>query len=128
MTMFSPSFATSSTRSPSSFSAAPSPSWKTLSSAFSANARNSSLFDTGSVSQPTATIAPTPASERTSTRPSVVSRPARLPACAIPRSRRRIRAASRSPSVSCSARLQSIIPAPVSSRSSLTRAAEISAI
>src|ERR687891_572922 len=58
--------------------------------------------------------------------PSVVVRPARLPACAIPRSRRSVRAASRSPSVSTSARLQSIIPAPVRSRSSLTSAAGIS--
>src|SRR3954449_5477631 len=37
-------------------------------------------------------------------------------------------AASMSPFVSCNARLQSIIPAPVRSRSSLTSAAEISAI
>ena len=46
----------------------------------------------------------------------------------MPFSRRSVRAASRSPLVSCSARLQSIIPAPVSSRSSLTSAAEISVI
>src|SRR5215470_3252404 len=46
----------------------------------------------------------------------------------MPRSRRRTTAASMSPFVSCSARLQSIIGAPVWSRSSLTSAAEISAI
>src|SRR5204863_9233719 len=46
----------------------------------------------------------------------------------MPRSRRRTIAASMSPFVSWRARLQSIIPAPVRSRSSLTSAAEISAI
>ena len=54
--------------------------------------------------------------------------PARLPADAIPRSRRSVRAASTSPPVSSSARLQSIIPAPVRSRSSLTRDALIVAL
>ena len=103
-------------------STASAPSASTASSTCSANARNSSLFETGSVSQPTATIAPRvafDAGERR--RPSVVSRPARLPAGAMPRSRRSRCAASRSPPVSSSARLQSIIPAPVRSRSSLTR-------
>ena len=52
--------------------------------------------------------------------------PARLPADASPRSRSSVRAASRSPPVSCRARLQSIIPAPVWSRSSLTSLALIS--
>src|SRR4051812_21641549 len=46
----------------------------------------------------------------------------------MPFSRRTRTAASMSPFVSCSARLQSIIGAPVWSRSSLTSAAEISAI
>src|SRR5580765_4797773 len=46
----------------------------------------------------------------------------------MPRSRNNTMAASMSPFVSCKARLQSIIPAPVRSRSSLTSAAEISAI
>src|SRR5436309_14554163 len=46
----------------------------------------------------------------------------------MPFSRRTRIAASMSPFVSCSARLQSIIGAPVRSRSSLTSAAEISAI
>src|SRR4051812_11801579 len=46
----------------------------------------------------------------------------------MPRSRNSTIAASMSPFVSCKARLQSIIPAPVRSRSSLTSVAEISAI
>src|SRR3954447_13016265 len=46
----------------------------------------------------------------------------------MPRSRSSTIAASMSPFVSCKARLQSIIPAPVRSRSSLTSVAEISAI
>ena len=97
----------------------------TVSSAASAKARNSSFFETGSVSQPTATIVPVVPPIVTSTIPSEVSRPARLPACAMPFSRSRRRAASRSPSASSSARLPSIIPAPVWSRSSLTRLAGI---
>ena len=60
------------------------------------------------------------------TRPSVVSRPARLPPAPCPSRAAARRAASMSPPVSTSARLQSIIPAPVWSRSSLTRLAEIS--
>src|SRR5205823_10695292 len=52
----------------------------------------------------------------------------RFCACAMPFSRSSVTAASMSPFVSWSARLQSIIPAPVRSRSSLTSAAEISAI
>src|SRR5919201_3654639 len=62
------------------------------------------------------------------TLPSGVARSARLAAPAMPFSRRRRTAASMSPFVSCRARLQSIIGAPVWSRSSLTSAAEISAI
>ena len=114
-TMFSPSWAISSTRSASSASAAsaPLPFAETRSSAFSANSRNASFFDTGSVSQPTPTIAAASPLSSTSTMPSVVARSARLPAAAIPFSRRSVRAASMSPPVSCSARLQSIIPAPV---------------
>src|SRR5439155_26269135 len=88
------------------------------------------LFETGSVSHPTATIEPRRLSSasRYPTFPSGVSRSARFAAPAIPFSRSRRTAASMSPFVSCSARLQSIIGAPVWSRSSLTRAAEISAI
>ena len=55
--------------------------------------------------------------------PSPVPRPARLPACAIPFSRRSLTAASMSPPVSSSARLQSIMPAWVASRSCFTSAA-----
>ena len=84
------------------------------------------MFETGSVSQPTATIAATLSSViEKPTLPSVVSRPERLAASAMPFSRSNVRAASRSPPVSSSARLQSIIPAPVWSRSSFTRLAEI---
>ena len=57
-TMFSPSLAASCWRSSSSSASAPGPSASTSSSTFSANAWNSSLFDTGSVSQPIATMVP----------------------------------------------------------------------
>src|SRR5437763_3857649 len=128
--MFSPRRPTSCARSSSSDASAPGPSASTASSTFFANARNSSLFETGSVSHPTATIEPRRLSSasRYPTFPSGVSRSARFAAPAIPFSRSRRTAASMSPFVSCSARLQSIIGAPVWSRSSLTRAAEISAI
>src|SRR5947209_6068797 len=53
-TMFSPSLAASSWRSSSSCSTASGPSRSTASSTLTAKARNSSLFETGSVSQPTA--------------------------------------------------------------------------
>ena len=86
---------------------------------------NSSLFETGSVSQPIATMPAWVSSMSIATLPSVVSRPLRFAACAIPFSRRSVTASSTSPFVSSSARLQSIIPAPVFSRSSLTRSAEI---
>src|SRR4249919_3562209 len=55
--------------------------------------------------------------------PSPVPRPARLPAWAIPFSRSSLTAASMSPPVSSSARLQSIMPAWVISRSCFTSAA-----
>ena len=57
--MFSPSLAPTSTRSCSSDSAASGPSACTASSTFFAKPANSSFFETGSVSQPTATIVPT---------------------------------------------------------------------
>ena len=98
----------------------------TCSSALLANAWKPSFFETGSVSQPTPTIGRRVAALLDEHDPSVVARSARLPAAAIPRSRSSVRAASMSPSVSCSARLHSIIPAPVWSRSSLTRLALIS--
>ena len=56
--MFSPSLPISSWRSSSSPSTASTPLASTASSTFFAKAWNSSLFDTGSVSQPTATIVP----------------------------------------------------------------------
>src|SRR6266480_4736622 len=60
------------------------------------------------------------------TRPAAVSRPARLAALAMPRSRRSTVAFSRSPPDSSRACLQSIMPAPVWSRSSFTIPAVIS--
>ena len=71
-------------------------------------------------------MAPWWSSTSASTLPSVVSRPARFPAEAIPFSRRSRCASSTSPPVSTRARLHSIIPAPVMSRSSLTSLALIS--
>src|SRR4051794_2578787 len=92
--------------------------------------RNSSVFATKSVSQLTSTSAPTVLLKWTyaSTRPWLALRPARLAALARPFSRRSSVARTTSPSASISARLQSIIPAPVASRSSLTIAAVTSAI
>src|SRR5579864_9407741 len=129
-TMFSPSLADSSTRWSSSSDSAPGPRASTASRTSFAYARNSSFPETGSVSHAIATIVPFEPSSasRYPTLPSVVSRPARLAALAIPFSRRRTIAASMSPFVSCSACLQAMIPAPVRSRSSFTRLAEISAI
>src|SRR5262245_55024215 len=57
------------------------------------------------------------------TRPLAVVRPARLPTSLAPLMRRNSTALSKSPAASSSAFLQSIIPAPVSSRSFLTSAA-----
>ena len=57
--------------------------------------------------------------------PSLVSRPPLLPAFAKPRSRSSSTALSISPSASPRARLQSIMPAPVLSRSALTDLADI---
>ena len=62
----------------------------------------------------------------TPTLPSLVARSARFAADAIPFSRRSLTASSKSPSVSWSARLHSIIPALVASRSSFTIAAVMS--
>src|SRR5919204_1074754 len=120
----------SSARSVSRPVSAPGPFASTASRTLLANARNSSLFETASVSQPTATMVPRFSSSaiRYPTFPSGVGFSARFAPAAIPFSRRTRTAASMSPFVSCSARLQSIIGAPVWSRSSLTSAAEISAI
>src|SRR5262245_3523921 len=94
-----------------------------------ANALNSSVLATKSVSLHSSTSAPLRRSALTSAamRPSEVVRPAFLSALAMPFSRSRRAAASRSPPASSSARLQSIIPPPVRSRSSRTRPALISA-
>src|SRR5687767_12421430 len=63
-----------------------------------------------------------------STAPCEAPRPARFSAEAMPFSRSHFLAASRSPSFSSRAFLQSIIPAPVSFRSAATSLAEISGI
>ena len=111
--MFSPSLPTSSARSSSSSEAAFGPCFSTASRTRWAKTMNSALFETGSVSQPTATMAPTfPVEMSKTTLPSVVSRPAFFAAWARPFSRMSLIASSMSPPVSTRARLQSIIPAP----------------
>ncbi len=105
----------------------PGPSASTVSSTFFAKARNSSLFETGSVSLPTATIVPACRRRRSGSRPCPPAsrgRRAWRPGGA-PLAQELGRPFSMSPSVSLSARLQSIIPAPVWSRSSLTSEAEM---
>ena len=84
---------------------------------------------TKSVSQLSSTTAPVVASSETMamTVPSLVARPAFLATAARPRVRRTSTAFSKSASASTSAFLHSIMPAPVISRSSLTREAVISA-
>ena len=87
-----------------------------------------SLRATKSVSAFTSTIAARPGDETTPTRPSAATRPDFFAAAARPLVRSQSTAASMSPPASVSARLQSIMPAPVLSRSSFTRAAVISGI
>src|SRR3954454_21952684 len=89
---------------------------------------NSSFLATKSVSEFTSTTAPRLPSTATPTRPSAAVRPAFFAAAASPLARSQSIAGSISPLVSASAFLQSIIPAPVRSRSSLTLAAVISAM
>ena len=86
---------------------------------------NSAFFATKSVSELISTATPTPPSTLTATRPSAAVRPDFLAAFARPFVRSQSIAASMSPSVSVSAFLASIMPAPVISRSSLTCAAVI---
>src|SRR5918999_2793155 len=94
---------------------------------------NASVFATKSVSQLSSRSTPSFGGKFGSglciyayTIPSEATRPVRLAASARPFSRRRRLAASRSPPASVSACLQSIIPAPVSSRSAFTSRALIS--
>ncbi len=89
-----------------------------------------SVLATKSVSQLTSTSAPVQPQGvmYATTAPSAAIRPAFLAACASPFSRSQSMALSMSPSDSTSAFLQSIMPALVRSRSSLTRAAVIFAI
>ncbi len=84
---------------------------------------NRSLRATKSVSELTSTRTPLDPSTARPMRPSAAMRPAFLAALASPRLRNRSTACSMSPPVSSSAALQSIIPAPVRSRSSFTIAA-----
>ena len=87
-----------------------------------------SLRATKSVSELTSTTTPLVAFTDIPIRPSAAMRPAFLAALASPFLRRRSTAASISPLVSPSAPLQSIMPAPVRSRSSLTICAVMLAI
>ena len=123
-TMFSPSLPTSSTRSSSSArrrvrAARPrpprAPSWRTP-----GTRRCSRPARSRSRRRPSC---PACRRRRCGSRPcpSVVSRPARFAALAMPRSRRSLTRALHVAVGLASARLQSIIPAPVWSRSSLTR-------
>src|SRR5918995_786738 len=87
-----------------------------------------SLRPTKSVSALTSMTAPRVPLTTTPTRPSAATRPAFLAAADRPLVRSQSIAFSRSPATSPSAFLQSIMPAPVFSRSSLTREAVISAM
>src|SRR5499427_2229595 len=84
---------------------------------------NRSLRATKSVSEFTSTRIPLPDLTATPIRPSAATRPAFLAALDKPFLRSQSTAASRLPPVSLRAALQSIIPAPVWSRSSFTRLA-----
>jgi hypothetical protein len=86
---------------------------------------NCSLRATKSVSELTSTAAPDLPDAVMPTSPSAATRPAFFAALDRPFLRNQSTAASTSPLVSVSADLQSIIPAPVLSRSSFTRLAEI---
>src|ERR1700689_3809488 len=81
---------------------------------------NKSLRATKSVSEFTSTRMPLVAATATPIRPSAASRPAFFAALDRPFLRSQSTAASRLPALSLSAALQSIMPAPVWSRSSLT--------
>jgi len=89
---------------------------------------NLSLRATKSVSELTSTRAPRSPSTTAATSPSAATRPAFFCAAAKPFLRSQSTALSNSPFISLSAFLQSIMPAPVVSRSRLMRSAVISAI
>src|SRR5215468_4570212 len=89
---------------------------------------NCSLRATKSVSELTSTMTPLVALVRAAIRPSAATRPAFFAAFDSPFFRSQSWAACMSPAVSVRAALQSIIPAPVDSRRSLTIAAVIVAI
>src|SRR5690242_1404271 len=92
------------------------------------NAWNCSFLATKSVSELTSTAAPLVPCTSMPTRPSAAVRLDFLAAAARPLVRSQSTAASMSPLASASAFLQSIMPAPLFSRSSLTIAAVISAM
>ena len=105
-----------------------SPTWSAILATASTKAWNVSLRATKSVSAFTSTIAARLGADATPTSPSAATRPDFFAAAAKPFLRSQSTAASMSPSVSVSAFLQSIMPAPVFSRRSFTRAAVISAM
>src|SRR5690606_14747157 len=129
--MFSPTLATSSVRAASTdrpsgnvadasaATSSTSPS-RTSAATACANAAKFSSLATKSVSELTSTIAARLPSVAITTRPSAATRPDFFSALAWPAFRRYSTAASMSPPVSASAFLQSIMPAPVRSRSSFT--------
>ena len=129
--MFSPteamSWVTSSPMMPCRASASAGLASSTLWATFRARASNCSPRATKSVSQSSAAMATClpSALAATVTRPSLVARPDFLAALAMPFWRSQSTAFSRSPSTSTRAFLQSIMPAPVFSRSSFTKLAEI---
>ena len=139
--MFSPIFCTSACRTrldrPAVAAAAPTaprrrpdPARRPAAPACAANATKSSLRETKSVSQLTSTIAPACRRRRryAPTTPSAATRPAALDALAPLLMRSSSSALARSPAVSASAFLHSIMPSPVRWRSSITMLAEMSAI
>src|SRR6476469_1018518 len=103
---------------------APAACWATTLTTRSASSWNSEFLATKSVSQSSSARAPPTAA----TRPFAVVRSARLPMSFAPLMRRLSTALAKSPSDSSRARMQSIIPAPVSSRSRLTSAALVAMV
>jgi hypothetical protein len=131
--MFSPILAMASVRTVSTglpstsaaFSASTSSTARAASAIFATMPWNSAFLATKSVSELTSTATAVPPCDATATRPSAAVRPDFLAALARPLVRSQSTAASMSPSVSVSAFLASIMPAPVLSRSSFTCAAVI---
>jgi hypothetical protein len=104
------------------------PLFKATSATFFTSVWKSALRETKSVSELISTTTPLLSAIAATTRPSAATRSAFLAALDRPFLRSQSTAASKSPSTAVSAALQSIMPAPVLSRSSLTRAAVIVAM